>query len=184
MMLAFAEEMILEAAEGGQHIVISPPGPPELTPVIVIGGLSAHRDHGVDCGTAADHLAARIGQRAAVETGLGLGAKHPVRTRVADREEIADRDVKPDPVVAAASLKDQDTFAPIRGKAVGDNAARGARADDDIVEFTLEPRCHLDFRPILTVVRPVFLPTPRCPAFSQTYAAPTRVTPVNVIGPI
>src|SRR4029077_13978653 len=33
MVLAFAEEMIFEAAEGRQHVVISPPPQPELTPV-------------------------------------------------------------------------------------------------------------------------------------------------------
>ena len=67
VMFALAEEMILQPPEQRQHVVIAPAGEAELAPVVVIGGLSAHRDHGVDGGRAADHLAAGIGQRAAVE---------------------------------------------------------------------------------------------------------------------
>ena len=70
VMFALAEEMILQPLEQRQHVVIAPAGEAELAPVIVIGGLSAHRDHGVDGGGAADHLAAGIGQRPAVEPGL------------------------------------------------------------------------------------------------------------------
>ena len=50
VMFAVAEEMILQPPERRQHVVIAPAGQPELTPVIVVGGLSAHRDHGVDGG--------------------------------------------------------------------------------------------------------------------------------------
>ena len=57
MMLALAEEMILQPPEYRQHVVIAPAGEPKLAPMIVIGGLSAHRDHGVDGRAAADHLA-------------------------------------------------------------------------------------------------------------------------------
>ena len=73
VMFAVAEEMIFEALERGQHIIVAPAGEPELPPVIVIGGLTAHRDHGVDRGAAADHLAAGVGQRAAVQAGFRLG---------------------------------------------------------------------------------------------------------------
>ncbi|MEH2516202.1 hypothetical protein V1279_001775 [Bradyrhizobium sp. AZCC 1610] len=107
VMFALAEEMILQPPEQRLYVVIAPAGQAELPPVIVIGGLSAHRDHGVDGGGAADHLAARIGKRPPVEPGLCLGLEHPVRARIADRKEIADRDVKPDPVVVAAGLEDQ-----------------------------------------------------------------------------
>ena len=138
-MLAFAEEVIFQPPEDRQHVVIAPAGQPELAPVIVIGGLSAHRDHGVDGGGAADHLASGIGQRAAVEAGLGLGLEHPVRAGIADRKEIADRDVKPDPVVVAAGFQDQHALARIGRQAVGDDAAGGACADDDIVEITFKP---------------------------------------------
>ncbi|MHC2685693.1 hypothetical protein ACVJDU_007257 [Bradyrhizobium diazoefficiens] len=78
--------------------------------MVVIGGLSAHRDHGVDRRAAADHLAAGIGQRAAVQARLGLGLEHPVRARIADREEVADRNVEPDPVVVAAGFENEDAI--------------------------------------------------------------------------
>ena len=144
-MFALAEEMILQPPEQRQHVVIAPAGEAELAPVIVIGGLSAHRDHGVDGGRAADHLAARIGQRPAVEPGLRLGLEHPVRAGIADRKEVADRDVKPDPVVVAAGLQDQHAVFRIGRQPVGHDAAGGARADHDIVEITFKPLRHLSF---------------------------------------
>ncbi len=149
---AFAEKMILEPPERGQHVVITPAREPELAPVVVVGGLSPHRDHGVDGGGTADHLAAGIGQRAAVEAGFRLGPEHPVRAGIADGEEVADRDVKPDPVVVAAGLQDQHAVFGVGRQPVGDDAAGGARANDDIVEITLEPSCKpfwhfLGFRP-------------------------------------
>ena len=76
VMLAVAEEMILQPPERRQHVVIAPAGQAELAPVIVVGGLSAHRDHGVDGRRAADHLAARIGQRAAVEARLPASVRN------------------------------------------------------------------------------------------------------------
>ena len=136
-MLALAQKMILEPPECRQHVVPAPAAKAKLAPVVVVGGLSAHRDHGVDGGGAADHLAAGIGQRAAVEAGFGLGPEHPVRTRIADREQVADRDVEPDPVVVAAGLQDQHAVRRIGRQPVGDDTAGGARADDDIVEITL-----------------------------------------------
>ena len=46
--LAGPKKMVLVAAEERQHVVGAPAGEPELAPVIVIGGLAAHVDHGVD----------------------------------------------------------------------------------------------------------------------------------------
>src|SRR6267378_2132632 len=46
--LAGPKEMVLVAAEERQHVVGAPAGEPELAPVIVVGGLAAHVDHGVD----------------------------------------------------------------------------------------------------------------------------------------
>jgi len=47
-MFAFAQEMIFKTAESRQHVGIAPTGEAELAPMIVIGGLPAHRNHGVD----------------------------------------------------------------------------------------------------------------------------------------
>ena len=110
---AVAEEMVLVPLEIFQHVVPAPAGKPELAPMVVIGRLAAHVDHGIDGGAAADHLAARISEAAAVERRLGFGAKAPVRPGVADREQIAAGDVKPDPIVAPACLQQQHPVARI-----------------------------------------------------------------------
>ena len=142
VMFALAQEMILQPLEQRPHIVIAPAGQAELAPVIVIGGLSPHRDHGVDGGGAADHLAAGIGKCPSVEPGLRLGFEHPVRTGIADRKEIADRYMKPDPVVVAAGLEDQHAVFRIRRQPVGHDAAGGARANHDIIEIAFKPLRH------------------------------------------
>ena len=135
--------------------------------MIVVAGLPAHVDHGVDRRGAADHLAARIIQAAAVEARLGFGLEHPVGARIADREQIADRNVEPDPVVAAAGFQQQHAVVRIGRQAVGQHAAGRARADDDVVEFALDGRrvrhcrflvcrigLYLDRRDLLGFVRP------------------------------
>ena len=127
--------------EERQHVVPAPAGKPKLTPVIVVGGLPAHIDHGVDGGGAADHLAAGIVEAAAVEPFLRLGLEHPVRARIADREEIADRDVEPDPVVHAAGLEQQHAHSGVGGETVRQHATSRSRSDDDIVVFAFDRRC-------------------------------------------
>src|SRR5262249_33638871 len=105
MRFACAEEMILMLLEKRQHVAPGPAGEAELTPLVVAAGRPAHIDHGLDRGGSADHLAAGIAQRPTVEPRFGLGLEHPIRARIADREEIADRNVKPDPVVLPAGLE-------------------------------------------------------------------------------
>ena len=106
--------------------------------MIVIGGLAAHIDHGVDRRRAADHLAARIIEAAAVEARLRLGLEAPVRARIADREQIADRNVKPDPIVAAAGFEDEHALVGVGGQPVGQQAAGRARADNDVIVFAFD----------------------------------------------
>ena len=130
-----AEEVIFVALEEWQHVLPRPAGKPELAPVVVIRRLPAHVDHRVDGGRAADHLAARIVQAPPIEAFLGLRAEHPVRTRIADREEIADRNVEPDPVIAAARFEQQHARSRIGREAAGEHAAGRTRAHHDVVVF-------------------------------------------------
>ena len=130
---AFAHEVIFVPLEKRQHVVPAPAGESELAPMIVIGRLAAHIDHGVDRRRAADHLAARIVQAAPVEPRLRLGLEAPVRARIADREQIADRDMKPDPIVAAAGFEHEHALVRIGGQPVGKEAAGRAGADDDVI---------------------------------------------------
>ena len=106
--------------------------------MIVIAGLAAHRQHGVDRGRAAHRLAARIIELAAVEARLGHGLEHPVAARIADQVEIADRNVKPDPVVMPAGFQQQHALFGIGGQAVGDDAAGRARAHHDIIVIAVQ----------------------------------------------
>ena len=131
MQLARAPVMVLLAEEIGQHVVPAPAGKAKLAPAVIVGRLAAHIDHGVDGGRAAHHPAARIGDRAAAQIRLGRGLEHPVGARIADRIEIADRNMEPDPIVAAASLDEENAVAGIAAQPIGEHAAGRACADDD-----------------------------------------------------
>src|SRR5262245_9116779 len=48
VMFAGAEEMIFRAQERWRDVVIAPAGKAKLSAMVVVGGLSPHRDHGVD----------------------------------------------------------------------------------------------------------------------------------------
>ena len=133
------EKMIDVLAEEGPHVIPRPSRQSELAPLVVVGGLAQHIDHAVDRGRAADHLAARIVQRTAIETRLRLGRKHPVGARIADGVEIADRDVKPDPVVVAACFEQQHALSRIRRQPVRQHAAGRARAHDNVIEVAYRP---------------------------------------------
>ena len=126
--------MVLVPEEIGQHIVPAPACQAALAPAVIVGGLAAHIDHGVDRRGAADDLAARIGQRPPAEPGLRLGLELPVGAGIADREEVADGDMEPDPVIHAAGFEHQDPVLRIGRQPVGDDATGRARPDDDIVE--------------------------------------------------
>ncbi len=132
-----ARVVILGLEEIGQHVVPAPPGVAKLPPVVIVRRLPAHVDHAVDGATAAQHLAARIGQRAPVQPRLGRGFHHPIGARIADAIEIPHRHLHPVVVVIPPGLKQQDVIGRISAETVGQNTARGARADNDIVIATL-----------------------------------------------
>jgi hypothetical protein len=138
VMLGVAQKMIVEPLEDRQHVVPAPTGEAKLPPVVVIRRLAAHRDHGIDRRTAADHLAARIVERPPIEARLLLGLEHPVRTGIADGKEIADRNMEPDPVVAPAGFQHQHARLGICGQPVGHHATGGPCAYDDVIEVSLE----------------------------------------------
>src|SRR5690606_13711133 len=58
MMIALSKKTVLVLLEDRQHVFPAPAGQAELAPMIVVGGLAAHIDHGVDCRRSADCLAA------------------------------------------------------------------------------------------------------------------------------
>ena len=126
-MIAF-QEMIDVLAEIGPYVLPRPSGQAKLTPMIVVGRLAKHVDHSVNRRGAAHHLAARIVQAAPVQSRLRFGLEQPVGARIADRKQIADRNVKPDPVVVAAGLQQQHAIGGVGATAVGQHATGGACA--------------------------------------------------------
>src|SRR5690349_9709862 len=104
MARARAPLVVLGLAEERQDVLPAPPDIAELAPVIVVGGLAAHVDHAVDRGAAADELAARVGEGAAVEALLCDGGIEPVGARIAHAVEVADRYRHPVVFVGTAGL--------------------------------------------------------------------------------
>src|ERR1700733_3825112 len=129
--------MILVFFKKRKNIVPAPTGEPELAPMIVIGRLAAHIDHGVDRGRAADNLTARVTQAAAIETFFGFGLEAPVRARITDGKQISDGDVKPYPIVAAAGFEQKHALVGVAGKTISHQTAGGACADNDIIVLAL-----------------------------------------------
>ena len=101
MVLRLAVKVVLALAEVGQHVVPAPASIPHLLPTVIIVGLPTHINHAVNRGTAAQHLPARIGQRPAIEAGIGLGSVAPVHSRIAHVVKVAHRHVDPESTVAA-----------------------------------------------------------------------------------
>ncbi len=134
---AGAAVVVLVAKEVRQHLVPAPARVGAMAvavaPAVVVLALAAHVDHAVDRRTAAEHLAARIADRATVETGLGFGLEAPVGALVADAVQVADRHADPDVVVVAAGLEQRDARAAVGAQAIGEQAAGRAGADDDDV---------------------------------------------------
>jgi hypothetical protein len=75
-----------------------------------------------------------------MEAGLSLGSKHPVRARITDGMQVADRHVQPHPIIASACFQKQYAAVGIARQPVGKNAARRAGTDDDVVVLSVQSR--------------------------------------------
>ena len=126
--------LVLGLAEIGQHVVEAPAGIAELAPVVEVLRLAAHVEQAVDRTRAAQHLAARLDDLAVVELGLRLGRVEPVDPAVVEQLAVAERNVNPEMAVVPARLEQQHAMAARGGQAIGQHAAGGAGADDDVVE--------------------------------------------------
>ena len=133
-----AEEMIFVALEIRQHIVPAPAGEPELAPMIIVGRLPPHVDHGVDRRRAADRLAARIVERPAVKARHRFGLEAPIRARIADGEQITDWNVEPDPVVRAAGFEHEHAAFRVGGQPIGQQTPGRTRSHDHVVVFAVD----------------------------------------------
>ncbi|MNT32569.1 hypothetical protein D3C72_1684600 [compost metagenome] len=143
--------MVFVTLEVAQGFIPAPPGVAgQLGPMVVIARLAAHVDHAVDAGAAAQGLAARVEQAAAVEAGLGLGLVEPVGARVANAVQIAHGDVDPVVIVAPARFDQQHAVARIGREAVAQQRACRACADHDIVEGSVVSGCRHAFGGLVT----------------------------------
>ena len=128
--------VVLMAFEIGQGVV---PAPTRVTcdigPVVVIARLTTHVNHAVDAGAAPQDLAARIAQTAPIQTFSGLGVVEPIGARVANAIQVAHGDVHPVVIVFAACFNQQHAVATTGAQAVGEQAARRPRTNDDVVEL-------------------------------------------------
>jgi hypothetical protein len=60
-----------------------------------------------------------------LQAGLGFGLEAPVGARVADAEQVTDRDVNPGIVVAAAGFEQQYAVLRVGGQPIGQQATGG-----------------------------------------------------------
>ncbi len=133
VILGVAKRMRFELAEIRQHVAKGPALVPRRRPVVEIVRLAAHVDHRVDRAGAALHFAAWAIDRPVVEFLLGLAVVHPVVGFVVVRLGETHRDLEPERAVLAARFEQQHRMVTRRRKAIGENAARRTRADDNVI---------------------------------------------------
>jgi hypothetical protein len=116
-----------------QYRIVRPATVAELRPGVVVERIAADIHHAVNRARAAEGLAARDRDRAAVEVRFRLGSKPPIVARVVEEFREADGDVNPHRIVNRPGLQQQNLCAGIFGEPVSEHAAGGAGTDDDVV---------------------------------------------------
>ncbi len=129
-------------------------------PAVVVLRPAAHVDHAVDQRRAAQALAARHGDGAAVDVVLRLGGEAPVVVRIHQQLGKARRDRDPHAASLVPRFQHQHPVAAIGRQAVGQDAAGGAAARDNevVVAHRLVRRRLSPARP---APRPSFPPSAR-----------------------
>ncbi|MHC2409557.1 hypothetical protein ACVJGC_002148 [Bradyrhizobium diazoefficiens] len=153
VILVGAARLALGLLEIGQHVVIAPAGVAALAPAVIVLVLAANIEQAVDRARAAQRLTARLEHLAPLQLGLRLGLVHPVDRLLLEQLAVAERHVDPDVGILRAGLEQQHAVLAVRRQAVGEHAAGGAGADDDVVEFGID-WCE---RGVCGHVLPVFL---------------------------
>src|SRR5258708_25931078 len=125
--------MRFELAEIRQYVAKRPALVARRGPVVEIMRLPAHVDHRVNRAGTALHLAARTIDRPVVEFLFGLAVIHPVIGFVVVRLGETHRDLEPERALLAARFEQQHRILARRREAIGENAARRTRTDDDVI---------------------------------------------------
>jgi hypothetical protein len=135
--------IVLRAPKDREHVIPAPTPITERCPVIVVTALPAHVDHGVNGGTAAEHLAAGVDDLAPVEPRVGLSAKTPIRAWIVDREQVADRNVDPGVGIRTPRFDQKHAIATTGGKTVSQHTTGGTRAHDHVIKRCLRNHARL-----------------------------------------
>ena len=125
---------VFQAFEIRQHIGPGPAGVAARRPVVKVLRLAAHKHHAVDAAGAPQHPPARPIAAATGQSGVGLGAVHPVDGGVVKSHAVANRRFEPEVVVRAARLQQQHAVRARGAQAVGEHATGRTGADDDVVK--------------------------------------------------
>ena len=131
------------------------PSLPSWAQMVEVERMASHVDHPVDGARPSERLAARPAHRAAIQAGDRLRRVPPVEALVLEEPRHACRSVDPEVVGRRARLQQEHALLGVLGQPRGDYAARGARADDNVVKlvhglnFQLEvlSEPHADARP-------------------------------------
>ncbi len=133
--------VVLGLLEVGQDLGVAPSlRAVRAGPVVEVARVAAEVDHAVDRTRSPDHPAARQGHAPAAGRRLWRGAVAPAQPGVPDRRRHRGRNTDLVGAVAAAGFHEADPHRRIGGEPVGEHAAGGPRADDDVVERVLRLR--------------------------------------------
>src|SRR5947209_17769195 len=101
--------------------------------------LAADIDHAVDQAEAAEHTAARIKHRAAIDARIRLGGVTPGQDGVIEQFDIAGRDMDQRIAVARPGLDQEHAGIRIGAQPVREHAAGRAGPDDDEIRLHATP---------------------------------------------
>src|SRR5690625_2102131 len=129
---------VFQLLEVGQNFLEAPAGAAALGPTVVVLLLAPDVDHAVDERGAAEAAAPGNGDPAIVGRLFRLAPEAPVPALVDEQLAEARRDRNPEAARLAAGLQQQHPVPARSRQAVGQHAARGAAAHDDVVELAAQ----------------------------------------------
>ena len=150
--LAPAERVIplpdaaLQPLEIRKHVGVTPAAVAALRPAIIVEPLAAIVDVPVDRARSAERLAARREDSPPAGPLARLLRVEPVQARLMEQLDEAGRDVDVGMPIARACFEHTDAYALLLAQAVGKDAARRPRADNDVIERVHRLLAHVPFR--------------------------------------
>ena len=125
---------VFQALEIGQDIGPAPSRIAASGPVVKVLRLAAHKHHAVDAAGPPQHPPARPVAAAPGQSGVGLGAVHPIDRGVVKSHAVANRRFEPEVVVRAARLQQHYAVRARCAQAVGEHATGRSGTNNDVVK--------------------------------------------------